>query len=160
MKASKLDIAYNLLTKKKKPTPFLKLWEEISQIEALSPSQQEDMIAQFYSDLCLDSRFVNMGENKWDLRSRHTFSETVIDTAEFMDDDGDEDDEFDLDDEEEENEKDELKDFSIVTFKHRIGNKDLGTIGIIGPKRMDYAKVISVMKYISKKLNDNNNSNE
>ena len=53
----------------------------------------------------------------------------------------------------EENEKDELKDFSIVTFKHKVGNKDLGTIGIIGPKRMDYAKVISVMKYISKKLN-------
>ena len=53
----------------------------------------------------------------------------------------------------EENEKDELKDFSIVTFKHKVGNKDLGTIGIIGPKRMDYSKVISVMKYISKKLN-------
>ena len=59
-----------------------------------------------------------------------------------------------------ESDKEELKNFSIVTFKHRIGNKDLGTIGIIGPKRMDYAKVISVMKYISKKLNDNNNSNE
>ena len=127
MKASKLDIAYNLLTKKKKPTPFLKLWEEISQIEALSPSQQEDMIAQFYSDLCLDSRFVNMGENKWDLRSRHTFSETVIDTAEFMDDDGDEDDEFDLDDEEEENEKDEEKyqcfDMSRGIFSAFLMNK-------------------------------------
>ena len=36
-----------------------------------------------------------------------------------------------------ENEKDELKDFSIVTFKHKVGDKDLGTIGIIGPKRMD-----------------------
>ena len=47
-----------------------------------------------------------------------------------------------------------LKDFSIITFKHTIGDKDLGTIGIIGPKRMDYAKVISVMKYISKKLNE------
>lgn len=55
-----------------------------------------------------------------------------------------------------ENEKEELKDFSIVTFKHKVGNKDLGTIGIIGPKRMDYSKVISVMKYISKKLNDSN----
>ena len=54
----------------------------------------------------------------------------------------------------EENEKEELKDFSVVTFKHRIGNKDMGTIGIIGPKRMDYSKVISVMKYISKKLNE------
>ena len=55
-----------------------------------------------------------------------------------------------------ENEKDELKDFSVVTFKHKVGNKDLGTIGIIGPKRMDYSKVISVMKYISKKLNEKN----
>ncbi len=59
----------------------------------------------------------------------------------------------------EENENDKLKDFSIVTFKHKIGDKDLGTIGIIGPKRMDYSKVISVMKYISKKLNDNNQNN-
>lgn len=53
----------------------------------------------------------------------------------------------------EENEKEELKDFSVVTFKHKIGNKDMGTIGIIGPKRMDYSKVISVMKYISRRLN-------
>lgn len=53
-----------------------------------------------------------------------------------------------------ENENEQLKDFSIVTFKHRYQDKDLGTIGIIGPKRMDYSKVISVMKYISKKLND------
>lgn len=54
----------------------------------------------------------------------------------------------------EENKQDELKDFSVVTFKHKVGNKDLGTIGIIGPKRMDYSKVISVMKYINKKLKD------
>lgn len=52
-----------------------------------------------------------------------------------------------------ETEYSELKDFSIVTFKHKIANKDVGTIGIIGPTRMDYSKVISVMKYISKKLN-------
>ena len=45
-----------------------------------------------------------------------------------------------------ESDRDELKDFSIITFKHSVGNKELGTIGIIGPKRMDYAKVISEMK--------------
>ena len=54
----------------------------------------------------------------------------------------------------EENEKEELKDFSVVTFKHKINGKELGTIGIIGPKRMDYSKVISVMKYINKKLKE------
>lgn len=53
-----------------------------------------------------------------------------------------------------ENENEDLKDLSVITFKHRIGNQDLGTIGIIGPKRMNYSKVISIMKYISKKLND------
>ena len=53
-----------------------------------------------------------------------------------------------------ESEKEELKNFSIVTFNHLLDGKDIGTIGIIGPTRMDYSKVISVMKYISKKLND------
>ena len=54
----------------------------------------------------------------------------------------------------EESEREELKNFSIVTFNHLLDGKDIGTIGIIGPTRMDYSKVISVMKYISKKLND------
>lgn len=52
-----------------------------------------------------------------------------------------------------ENENKDLKDLSIITFKHKVGNKDMGTIGIIGPKRMNYSKVISIMKYISKRLN-------
>ncbi len=59
-----------------------------------------------------------------------------------------------------ENDKEELKDFSVVTFKHSVGDKDLGTIGIIGPKRMNYSKVISVMKYISKKINENKEEKE
>ena len=53
-----------------------------------------------------------------------------------------------------------LKDFSIVTFKHKEKGKDLGTIAIIGPTRMDYSKVISAMKYISKKLNEDKGKGE
>lgn len=52
-----------------------------------------------------------------------------------------------------ENENEELKDFSIITFNHKVHGKSLGTIGIIGPKRMDYSKVISVLKYINRKMN-------
>ena len=54
-----------------------------------------------------------------------------------------------------ENHDEKLKDYSIITFKHTINGKDLGTIGIIGPTRMDYSKVISIMKYINKELNKN-----
>lgn len=39
-----------------------------------------------------------------------------------------------------------LKDFSIITLKGE--DSELGTIGIIGPKRMNYSKVISVMRFI------------
>lgn len=47
-----------------------------------------------------------------------------------------------------------LKDFGIVTFKYMLGNKSIGTIGVIAPVRMDYSKVISVMGYINKHIND------
>lgn len=57
----------------------------------------------------------------------------------------------------EELQDEKLKDFSVVTFNHLLGDKDIGTIGIIGPTRMDYSKVISIMKYISKKLRENYN---
>ena len=52
-----------------------------------------------------------------------------------------------------ENESEELKDFSIITFNHNVHGKSVGTIEIIGPKRMDYSKVISVLKYINRRMN-------
>ena len=51
------------------------------------------------------------------------------------------------------NEVNGLNDFSLITFKNKVSGKDLGTIGIIGPTRMDYSKVISVLKYINRELN-------
>ena len=51
------------------------------------------------------------------------------------------------------NEVNGLNDFSLITFRNKVGEKDLGTIGILGPTRMDYSKVISVLKYIRKELN-------
>lgn len=59
-----------------------------------------------------------------------------------------------------ENEYDELKNLSIITFSNVFEDKNLGTIGIIGPTRMDYSKVISAMKYIKKLLNEQWNNME
>lgn len=44
----------------------------------------------------------------------------------------------------EENNFDEIKDYSVVTFNY----KDEGTIAIIGPKRMDYSRVVSYIRYL------------
>ena len=107
MKKAMIDVAYEQLSTKKKPVTFIKLWEEICQIMGFTQAQEEDNIAQFYSDLSLDDRFVCVGENKWDLRSRHTFNEVVVDTDALIIDENDgEEDELELLDEEEE--KDEI----------------------------------------------------
>lgn len=94
MKKAMIDVAYELMSTKKKPVVFLKIWEEVSQMMGFTKRQEEDNIAQFYSDLSLDDRFVNVGENKWDLRERHTYHEVVVDTEELIiDEDTDDDDE-------------------------------------------------------------------
>ena len=49
---------------------------------------------------------------------------------------------------------DDLKDFTIITYKQSINEKEVGTIGIIGPKRMDYKKVIPVIKYIGDSIQE------
>ncbi len=69
-------------------------------------SQAEDNIAQLYTDLSMDGRFLNMSGNTWDLRSRHTYSESVTDTSEIALDDGDEEDELDSDTDLEDEKKD------------------------------------------------------
>jgi len=53
-----------------------------------------------------------------------------------------------------ENDIQQVKDCSLVTATYSIGNVVLGTIGVIGPTRMEYAKVISSMNYLKRKLNE------
>lgn len=52
-----------------------------------------------------------------------------------------------------ENKVEEIKDCSLVTTTYSLGDVVIGSIGIIGPTRMEYSRVISSMKYIRKKLN-------
>ena len=47
-----------------------------------------------------------------------------------------------------------LKDCSVVTATYEIEEGVYGKIGIVGPKRMDYAKVVSNLKNLMKQLDD------
>lgn len=96
-----VDVAYDLLKTKKKAVVFIKLWEELCQMMAFTKQQEEDNIAQFYSDLSLDDRFVNVGGNQWDLRERHTYKEVVVDTEDILIDESDDDDNDNYDESEE-----------------------------------------------------------
>ena len=63
---SMINVAYELMLKKRKSVTFLKLWEDVATMMGFTPQQEEDNIAQFYSDMSLDDRFVCVGNNEWD----------------------------------------------------------------------------------------------
>lgn len=85
-----IDVAFDLLTNHKGLLEFPKLWDLVCNSEGLSQLQREELIADFYTDLSVDARFVNLGENRWDLRSRHLFKEVYIDTDAILVDDTEE----------------------------------------------------------------------
>ena len=47
-----------------------------------------------------------------------------------------------------------MKDCSVVTATYELGEGMRGTIGIIGPKRMDYDKVVDALKTITHQLDE------
>ena len=53
-----------------------------------------------------------------------------------------------------ENPVDGMRDCSIVTATYELDEGMKGTIGIIGPKRMDYEKVVSSLKVLKHQLDD------
>lgn len=52
-----------------------------------------------------------------------------------------------------ENESEELSDFTLVTSEYRVGDLR-GVIGVIGPTRMPYEKVIAIVDYTSRLVNE------
>jgi len=53
-----------------------------------------------------------------------------------------------------ENQVPALSDCSIVTASYRVGDHSNGTLGIIGPTRMNYNRVISVLDFMGRALSD------
>lgn len=51
-----------------------------------------------------------------------------------------------------ENTRSELADTSVVVTRYQIGEQNAGAIGVIGPVRMDYARLIPHLEYFSQTL--------
>ncbi|MEN8702034.1 DNA-directed RNA polymerase subunit delta [Bacillus infantis] len=64
-----IDIAYELLKGTKQQVSFTDIINEYKTRLEVSDEEIRSRIAQFYTDLNLDGRFIAMGENRWGLRS-------------------------------------------------------------------------------------------
>ena len=103
---SNKDIAYMILEESKRKLNTADLFKKIIKLLELPESTFEKKIADFYTALSTDKRFILLDNGKWDLRSNHT-SDKVIKVSE------EEDEESDEENEEEELEEDELEEDSF-----------------------------------------------
>lgn len=53
----------------------------------------------------------------------------------------------------EENYGSQAKDCSIISAEYSLGDRPIGKIGLIGPRRINYSKVIAIMSEVVKELN-------
>lgn len=94
------DVAERVMKKKKKPIDFKKLWEEICEELEFSDVEQKKKMAKFYNSMTLDSRFIQLEKNHWDLKVRQSYEKIKVKVETF---DLEDEDEFEFDEYVEEN---------------------------------------------------------
>ena len=87
---SMLEVAEMLIQRKIKPQKFDKIAKEVCQMMGLSDEEFKERLAQFYSDLTLSGKFVTVGEDKWDLKSRQKYDVANYDSYDIDFDDEEE----------------------------------------------------------------------
>lgn len=72
---SMIELAYSIMEGKKQAIAFSELVQEISGTLSLSQDEVATKLAQFYTDLNIDGRFISIGENRWGLRSWYPYEQ-------------------------------------------------------------------------------------
>lgn len=117
MEKSMLDVAYEIVSQRTEPITFKELVAQIVAELNLSEEECAKRISRFYTNLMLDGRFVTLGENTWDLRSRNKFEKVHIDMNDVYKDEENEDEDEYFDDEDSSEDdlyNDELKKSDII----------------------------------------------
>ncbi|GAE92537.1 phage protein [Gracilibacillus boraciitolerans JCM 21714] len=60
-----IDLATYVLEDENKALDFRKIFDRIAKLKGLSETEKDDWIAQFYTDLNIDGRFMTKGSNLW-----------------------------------------------------------------------------------------------
>lgn len=65
---SMINLAMEILLEEKKAMDFKEIFEKVAELKGLSEEEKAELIAQFYTDLNIDGRFMTVGSNLWGLK--------------------------------------------------------------------------------------------
>ena len=129
---SNKDIAFMILEESKRKLNTADLFKKIIKLLDLPESVFEKKIADFYTALSTDKRFILLDNGKWDLRTNHT-SDKVI---RISDDEEDEEEEEDLEQQEKEDEIEEDS-FDDTDEEYDDTNEDLKDLVVIDEDELE-----------------------
>ena len=154
--------ASNLLTKKFYGKTIKYMRDNI-QTELIDAKNEIDTFSGLYNNLidCLSnlvsgqSHIIKVGETKLLNNPEYTDLKDAKKVLDILEDDNELKQVFENGDENEisftigrENNSEDLKSCSVVKANYKIGGKQIASIGVIGPERMDYSNVAGALKVI------------
>ena len=74
---SLIELAYELLANRKQAISFKEIMDEVAKLKGLTEKNMKTRIAQFYTDLNIDGRFLAIGDNQWGLRIWYPVDQVV-----------------------------------------------------------------------------------
>ena len=132
---SNKDIEILILEDSKKTINTADLYKKIIKLLELPESTFESKIADFYTALATDKRFILLDNGKWDLRSNHT-SDKLIKVREDDDEDEEDDDEIEEKPEEDEIEEDNYDDNDDTDYDEDT-NEELKDLVVIDEDELE-----------------------
>ncbi len=106
---SSKDVAYMVLESSKRKLNTADLFKKVITLMELPEDTFEKKVADFYTSLSTDKRFILLENGKWDLRNNHT-SDKIVKVADEDDEDEDEDETTEKEEEIEEDSYDDNED--------------------------------------------------
>lgn len=117
MKKSMLDVAYEILEKAEAPLAFNDMLNEVSKRLEMTEEETRSKMAQFYTNLSVDGRFVCCTDNHWEVREKVPFEQVHIDMNDAY------------------NDKEDLEEENLDDVEKELGEDDEN--GIVEPNDFD-----------------------
>ena len=130
---SSKDVAYMIMEGSKRKLNTADLFKKVISLMELPESTFESKVADFYTSLSTDKRFILLDNGKWDLRNNHT-SDKVVKVVD--EDEEDEEEEIEEKDSEEEIEEDSFDDTDDEDYDEDT-NEELKDLVIIDEDELE-----------------------
>lgn len=130
---SLMEVAEQTLLQSKQPMSFLELFQAVCTLKEIGEDDKNEIISQVYADFIASAKFVYVGDDLWDLKSRQSidlwdkdgaFYQEYPDLEEEVEEPEEEEEEFDEEFDEDEKDEEEEEEEAVDVYEDDVDYDD------------------------------------